>query len=172
VELYKPVDAPRKPKRKSGETEDDWKQRVTMYKVKLTNWSTKTEEANQKYRQMQNKEYVSFAEGQSWLYNHCAASFKSSDKTTIQAYEPATFVTVLQKADNTLALDDLRIILAPHGTCCYCELMQAYRNVGHADAIIKQTKWNIIVYFFGDLVEKHPESHALKLFSKGFASSF
>ena len=25
VELYKPVDASRKPKRKSGETEDDWK---------------------------------------------------------------------------------------------------------------------------------------------------
>jgi len=73
---------------------------------------------------------------------------------------------VLQKADNTLALDDLRIILAPHGTRCYCELMQAYRNVGHTDAIIKQTKWNSIVYFFGELVEKHPESHALKLFSK------
>ena len=47
VELYKPVDAPRKPKRKSGEAEDDWKQR-----------------------------------GQAWLYNHCAASFESSDKAT------------------------------------------------------------------------------------------
>jgi hypothetical protein len=44
--------------------------------------------------------------------------------------------------------------------------MQAYRNVGHTDAIIKQTKWNSIVYFFGELVRKHPESHALKLFSK------
>jgi len=44
--------------------------------------------------------------------------------------------------------------------------MQAYRNVGHTDAIIKQTKWNSIVYFFGELVEEHPESHALKLFSK------
>jgi hypothetical protein len=59
---------------------------------------------------MQNKAYVSFAEGQARLYNHCAASFESSDKATIQAYEPATFVAVLQKADNTLALDDLRII--------------------------------------------------------------
>ena len=100
-------------------------------KAKLTNWSTKTEEANQKYRQMQNKADVSFAEGQAWLYNHCAASFESSDKATIQAYEPATFVAVQQKADNTLALDDLRAsFLAPHGTRCYCELMQAYRNVG------------------------------------------
>ena len=62
VELYKPVDAPRKPKRKSGEAEDDWKHRVTMYKAKLTNWSTKTEEANQKYRQMKNKAFVAFAE--------------------------------------------------------------------------------------------------------------
>jgi 3-oxoacyl-ACP reductase-like protein len=90
VELYKPVDAPRKPKRKSGEAEDDWNQRVTLYRAQVTNWSTKTEEANQKYRQMQNKAYVSFAEGQAWLYNHCAASFESSDKATIQAYEPAT----------------------------------------------------------------------------------
>jgi hypothetical protein len=64
VELYMPVDAPRKPRRKSGEAEDDWKQRVTMYKAKLTNWSTKIEEAKQKYRQMQNKAYVSFDEGQ------------------------------------------------------------------------------------------------------------
>lgn len=51
MELCKPVDSPRKPKRKSGEAEDDWKHRVTMYKAKLTNWSTKTEEANQKYRE-------------------------------------------------------------------------------------------------------------------------
>jgi hypothetical protein len=167
VELYKPVGAPKVPKRKSGETDDDWKQRMAVYRAKLTNWSAKTEEANQKYRQMQNKAYVSFAEGQAWLYNHCAASFESSDKATIQAYEPATFVAELQKADSTLALDDLRIILAPPGTLCYCELMQAYRNVGHTDAIIKQTKWNSIVYtFYGELVEKHQESHALKLFSK------
>jgi hypothetical protein len=110
---------------------------------------------------MQNKTYVSFAVGQVWLYNHCAASFESSDKATIQAYEPVTFVAVLQKTDNTLALDDLRIILAPHETRCYCELMQAYRNVGHTDAIIKQTKWNSIVYFFGELVEKHLNSGSI-----------
>ena len=129
VELYQPVDAPRKPKRKSGETKDDWKQRMTMYKAKLTNWSTKIEEAKQKYRQMQNKAYVSFAEGQAWLCNHCAASFESSDKSTIQAYEPATFVAELQKADSTLALDDLRIILAPPGTLCCCDLLQAYKKM-------------------------------------------
>ncbi len=64
VELNKSVDDPRKPKRKSGETEDDWKQRMTVYKSKLTNWSTKTEEANKKYRKMKNKAYVAFAEGQ------------------------------------------------------------------------------------------------------------
>ena len=108
VKLYKPVDAPIKPKRKSGEEEDDWKQRMTIYNAKLTNWSTKIEKAKQKY--------VSFAEGQAWLCNHCAASFELSDKATIQAYEPATFVAELQKADSTLALDDLRIILAPPGT--------------------------------------------------------
>ena len=128
VELYKPVDAPRKPKRKSGEVEDDWKQRMTLYRAKVTNWSVKTEEANQKYRQMKNKAFVSFAECQAWLYNHCAASFESSHKATIQAYEPATFVAELQKADSTLALDDLRIILAPPGTLCYCDLMQAYKK--------------------------------------------
>ncbi len=83
---------------------------------------------------MKNKTYVAFAEGQAWLYNHCAASFESSDKATIQAYEPATFVVELQKADSTVALDDLRIILAPPGTLCYCDLMQAYKNVGHTDA--------------------------------------
>ena len=45
--------------------------------------------------------------------------------------------------------------------------MQAYKNVGHTDDIIKQTKWNIIVYtFFSELVDKHSESQALKLFSK------
>ena len=45
--------------------------------------------------------------------------------------------------------------------------MQTYRNVGHTDGIIKQTKWNSIVCnFFGELVEKHPESHARKLISK------
>ena len=48
VELYKPVDAPRKPKRQSGEAEDDWNQRVTLYRAQVTNWSTKTEETNQK----------------------------------------------------------------------------------------------------------------------------
>ena len=71
------------------------------------------------------------------------------------------------KADSTLAHDGLRVTLAPSGTLCYCEIMQAYKNVGHTDAIIKQTKWNSIVYtFFSELVEKHPESHAWKLFSK------
>ena len=94
-----------------------------MYKAKLTNRSTKIDETNQKYRQTQNQAYVSFAEGQAWLYNHCAASFESSDKTTIQKYEPATFVAELQKMDNTLALDGLRIVLAPSGTLCYCEIM-------------------------------------------------
>jgi hypothetical protein len=45
--------------------------------------------------------------------------------------------------------------------------MQAYKNVGHTDAIIKQNKWNSIVYtFFSELVDKHSESQALKLFSK------
>ena len=93
--------------------------------------------------------------------------FRIIRQATIQAYEPATFVAVLQKADNTLALDDLRIILAPPGMRFYCELMQAYKNVGHTDAIIKQTKWNSIVYtFFSELVDKHSESQALKLFSK------
>ena len=109
---------------------------MTVYRTTLTHWSTKTEETNQKYRQMKNKAYVSFAEGQAWLYNHCAASFESSDKDTIQAYEPATFVAELQKADSTLALDDLRIILTPPGTLCYCELMQAYRNVGHTELLL------------------------------------
>ena len=52
VELYKPIGAPKVPKRKSGKTDDDWKQRMTVYRAKLTNWSAKTEEANQKYRQM------------------------------------------------------------------------------------------------------------------------
>jgi len=108
-----------------------------------------------------------YAESQAWLYNHCAASFESSDKATIQAYEPATFVAELLKADSTLGLDDLRIILAPSGTLCYCDIMRAYKNVGHTDAIIKQTKWNSIVYtFFSELVDKHSESQALKLFSK------
>ena len=42
--------------------------------------------------------------------------------------------------------------------------MQSYKNVGHTDAIIKQTKWNNIVYtFYGEFVDKHPESHALNL---------
>jgi len=52
VELYKPVDAPKVPKRKSGEAKDDWKQRMTMYNAKLTNWSTKIDEAKQRYRQI------------------------------------------------------------------------------------------------------------------------
>jgi hypothetical protein len=39
--------------------------------------------------------------------------------------------------------------------------------VGHTDAIIKQNKWNSIVYtFFSELVDQHSESQALKLFSK------
>jgi len=133
----------------------------------LTNWSNKIDEAKQKYRQMKHKAYVSYAESQAWLYNRCAASFESSDKATIQKYEPATFVAELMKADSTLAHDGLRVTLAPSGTLCYCEIMQAYKNVGHTDAIIKQTKWNSIVYtFFSELLERHPESHALKLFSK------
>ena len=49
-------------------------------------------------------------------------SLESSDKATIQAYESATFVVELEKTDSTLALDDLRIILATPGTICYCEL--------------------------------------------------
>ena len=172
VELYKPVDAPIQPKRKSGETEDDWKQRMTIYNAKLTNWSTKIEEAKQKYRQMKNKAYVSFAEGQAWLYNHCAASFESSDKATIQAYEPATFVAELLKADSTLGLDDFRIILAPSGTLCYCDIMRTYKNVGHTDAIIKQNKWNSIVYsFFSELVETSGVSGA-EARLQGIASSF
>ena len=82
---------------------------MTMYKAKMTNWSTKIEEAKQKYRQMKNKAYVSFPEGQTCLYNHCPVSFELSDKATIQAYEVATFVAELLKTDSTLGLD----VLAP-----------------------------------------------------------
>ena len=82
---------------------------------------------------MQNKAYVSFAEGQAWFYNHCAASFESSDKATI--HEPAAFVAELQKAGSTLALDDLRITVAPCGTLCYFDIMQSYfirlHDIGH-----------------------------------------
>ena len=57
----------------------------------------------------------------------------------------------------TLVLDDLSILLVPPGTLCYCDVIQTYKNEGHTDTIIKQTKWNSIVYtFFGELVEKHP----------------
>ena len=35
-----------------------------MYRAKLTNWSVRTEETKQKYRQKKNEVYVSFAEGQ------------------------------------------------------------------------------------------------------------
>jgi hypothetical protein len=62
-----------------------WNQRVTLYRAQVTNWSTKTEEANQKYRQMQNKEYVSIAEGQAWIYNHCAASFDKKPGLVVRA---------------------------------------------------------------------------------------
>ena len=73
-----------------------------VYRAKLTNWSAKTEETIQNYRQMKNKSYVSFVEGQACLHNHCAVSFESSDKVTIQAYEPVTFVAEMQKEDITL----------------------------------------------------------------------
>ncbi len=83
---------------------------------------------------MQNKVYVSFTEGQTWFYNLFATVFESSNKTTIQVYEPATFVTEIQN-----------------------------RNVGHTDTIIKQTKWNIVndlIFFqrdFGNtLAHGHP----------------
>ncbi len=45
--------------------------------------------------------------------------------------------------------------------------------MGHTDAIIKQTKWNNIAYtFYDELVEKHPESHVVKLFSKELLQHF
>jgi len=87
---------------------------------------------------MKHKTYVSYAEGQAWIYNHCTASFESSDKDTIQKYETATFVADLMKADSTLVLDGLRVTLGPSGTLFYCEIIQAYKNVGHTDAIIKR----------------------------------
>ena len=72
-----------------------------------------------------------------------------------------------QKEDDTLTLDDLRITLAPFETLYFIEIIQAYKNVRHTDAIIKQSKWNSVVYvFFSEFVEKHPESSVLKLFSK------
>jgi hypothetical protein len=50
--------------------------------------------------------------------------------------------------------------------------MQAYKNVGQTDAIIKQNKWNSIVYtFFSELVETHGVSGAEALL-QGIASSF
>ena len=110
VELYKPVDAPKGPKRKVLEDEAEWKQRVKLHAAKLTNWSNKASDTEQKYRQKKNQAFASFAEGQTWMYNHCAASFESSDKATIQSYEPATFVAELMKADSTVALDDLRFL--------------------------------------------------------------
>jgi hypothetical protein len=62
---------------------------VTMYKSKLTKWSTKIDEANQKYRQIQNRSYVSFAEGQDWLYNHCTPSFESLSPMNLKVRRPA-----------------------------------------------------------------------------------
>jgi len=50
--------------------------------------------------------------------------------------------------------------------------MQTYKNVGHTDAIIKQNKWNSIVYtFFSELVETPGVSGAEALL-QGIASSF
>jgi hypothetical protein len=61
--------------------------------------------------------------------------------------------------DDTLTLDDLHITLSPFGTLYFSEIIQSSKNVRHTDAIIKQSKWNSIVYvYFSELVEKHPES--------------
>ena len=107
---------------------DVWKQRVTLYNAKFTDWSTKASD-QEKYRQKKNESFVSFAEGQAWVYNHCESSDESSDKATI--HQSAAFLVELQKEDSTFSLDDLRITAAPCGTICYCDIMQVYKNVGH-----------------------------------------
>ena len=67
VELYKPVDAPKVPKRKVDEDDDDWRQRVKLHEAKITNWSNQASDTEQKYRQKKDEAFVTFAEDQALL---------------------------------------------------------------------------------------------------------
>jgi hypothetical protein len=53
-----------------------------------------------------------------------------------------------------------------------CDLIQAYKNVGHTDAIIKKNKWNSIVYTFCSELVETPGVSGAEALLQGIASSF
>jgi hypothetical protein len=86
------------------------------------------------------KAYAKYAEAQAWLYNQVAASFSETDAACIKRYEPASFAAELLKETPGLDFTDFRVKAAPCGSLCLREIMQSYKNVGHTDAIIKNSR--------------------------------
>jgi hypothetical protein len=86
------------------------------------------------------KEYAKLAEVQTWLYNQVATSFSETGTSCIKRYEPSIFVDELLKEDPKVGFTDFRVKTTPCGSLCLREIMQNYKNVGHTDAIIKNSR--------------------------------
>jgi hypothetical protein len=56
---------------------------------------------------------------------------------------------------------------APCGSLCLREIMQSYKNVGHTDAIIKNSRCQTTIHSLdSELKDKHSDSDTIQLFTK------
>jgi hypothetical protein len=100
------------------------------------------------------------------LYNQVATSFSETDAACIKRYEPSIFVDELFKEDPKLGFTDFRVKVAPCGSLCLREIMQRYKNVGHTDVIIKNSRWQATIHsLYSELKDKHSDSDAIHLFT-------
>ena len=99
--------------------------------------------------------------------------------TCIQRYEPSIFVEgfsifyELLIEDPKLGFTDFRVKAAPCGSLCVREIMRSYKNVGHTDAIIKNSRWQATIHsLYSELKDKHSDSDAIQLFTKDLSLQF
>ncbi len=105
------------------------------------------------------------------MYNQVAASFPETDAACIKRCEPSIFE--LLKEVPKLGFTDFRVKAAPCGSLCLREIMQSYKNVGHTDAIIKNSRWQATIHsLYSELKDKHSDSDAIQLFTKELSLQF
>ncbi len=97
------------------------------------------------------------------MYNQVDSSFSETDTACIKRCEPSIFVEELLKKNLDLGFTDFRVKSAPGGSLCLREIMQSYKNVGHTDAIIKNSRWQIHSPF-SELKEKNSDLDMFDVF--------
>ncbi len=167
VNIFKPCERPKKPSAVSNEH---------TYNVRVKRWRSKLQKYEERYRtfaQKKQKEYAKLVEAQAWLYNQVASSFSETGATCIKWYEPSIFVDELLKEDPKLGFTDFRVKVAPCGSLCLREIIQSYKNVGHTDAIIKNSRWQATIHSsYSELKDKHSDSDVIQIFTKELSLQF